>query len=79
MNIELHDRWTPAQTLRILDCLRALHDAIWEAREDELLFHIDRQVDRMRRKHSAIPPLRSPCAALEVKHQDNDGDPDLPF
>jgi hypothetical protein len=79
MNIELHDRWTPAQTLRILDCLRALHDAIWEAREDELLFHIDRQVDRMHRKHSAISPLRPACAALEVTQQDNDADPDLPF
>jgi|GEM_PF-3106752 len=57
MNLDLHDRWTPRQTLRVLDCIHALYEAIWDAHEDELIFYIDGQVDRLNgsRPHIKLP------------------------
>jgi hypothetical protein len=57
MNLDLHDRWTPRQTLRVLDCIQALYDAIWDANEDRLHFYIDGQVDRL---NANRPPTKLP-------------------
>jgi hypothetical protein len=77
MNLDLHDRWTPRQTLRVLDCLHALYEAIYDAHEDELIFYIDAQVDRLNRNRPAALMQRPP--APEQRSTRDPLDNDLPF
>lgn len=72
MKLQLNDRWTPRQTLRILDCIQALYEAIWDAHEDELLFHLDIQQKRRRLGKPATPSESTPTVTpTQEPHEDD--------
>ena len=58
MRLNIDGRWTPRQAMRVLDCLTALHDAIWAAHEDALVDLIRR--DLRAEEHEVQPPRCAP-------------------
>lgn len=74
LNLQLNrrQRWTPRQTIKILDCIPALYEAIWEAHEKELRYYLDYQEERRRNRKSRRPDEpKLPAPSTQQRHEDD--------
>lgn len=75
MKLDINDRWTPRQTLRVLDCLEALHQAIWSAQEAAL---VDLIIEDLRDDNVDVQaPIRAPSPTPPASSDFTDDD--IPF
>lgn len=72
LNLRLNRRWTPRQTLKILECINALYDTIWEVHKDEIHFYLENQQERTRTRKSR--PISEHRPAATSNHDCNEDD-----
>jgi hypothetical protein len=75
VKLQLRDRWTPRQALRVLECLHALYEAVSDAYDEEIHFYLEDQ--RRRRKRPTRPCRPPPAVDGELARELRDDD--IPF